>query len=267
MPPLTVSALYRYPVKSCRGHSYTSFELGVRGPAFDREWMVVNAEGLFLSQRKLPAMALIEVQFTESGLRLSAPGRAPLELVESREGSQRRVRVWRDECPAIDQGEAANRWLSEYLGCEASLVRMARGAHRAIDPRYDAGNRCVAFSDGFPILLISQASLDDLNSRLEIALPMDRFRPNLVVHGAKPYAEDDWKLLRVGGLEIEVVKPCTRCAITTTDQQSGGRAAEPLRTLANYRKTPAGVIFGQNCIHRRPGTLRVGDPVEVLESI
>ncbi len=266
MAPLRVSALYRYPVKSCRGQSHASLEFGTRGPAYDREWMVVDQARCFLTQRDEPSMALIEVQLEEhAGLRLDAPGMQPLELEGSDEGPQLEVRVWRDRSSAVDQGEAARRWLSAYLGREASLVRMARETHRAIDPHYDSRSRPVGFSDGFPILLLSQASLDDLNSRLEVALPMDRFRPNLVIEGATPYGEDDWRLIRVGELELEVVKPCTRCAITTTDQQTGQRAAEPLRTLAGYRKTRAGVIFGQNCIQRQEGRVQTGDSVEVLE--
>ncbi|MCP4036652.1 MAG: MOSC domain-containing protein [bacterium] len=262
---MTIGALYSYPVKSCRGLSHASLEFGVRGPAFDREWMVVDAQHRFLTQRDVPAMALIDVQLRDGRLCLSAPGSESFELEGDDGGAPIEVRVWRDDCAGVDQGEAASRWLSDYLGREVSLVRMARGTHRAIDSDYDSEDRPVAFSDGFPVLLISQASLEDLNSRLAVALPMDRFRPNLVIHGATPYAEDDWRLIRAGALELEVVKACTRCAITTTDQRSGERAVEPLRTLARYRKTPAGVIFGQNCIHRGPGVLRVGDPVEVLE--
>jgi len=175
------------------------------------------------------------------------------------------VEVWRHRGPALDQGDAAAALLSEHLEISCRLVRIPPDHARRVNPAFSPEEAHTAFSDGYPLLLVSEASLADLNARLETPLPMNRFRPNLVVRGCAPFAEDGWKRIRIGGLELDVAKPCDRCLVTTTDQATGERdGQEPLRTLATYRKRGEGVLFGQNLVHRGRGALALGASVEVL---
>ncbi len=249
----TITGLHIYPVKSCRGISLAAAELTGRGLAHDREWMVVDAAGQFLSQRTLPRMALIETALMSDTLRLSAPGQSgALELPLAGRGLSRcRVWVWRDDCAALDEGPAAAEWLSAFLGKPVRLVRFDP-AHRRLSSHQwtqgvDAENR---FTDGYPLLVISEESLEDLNSRLDAPLPKDRFRANIVILGLGPHGEDDINVLIGDGFEIRLVKPCERCSITTTDQATAAVGKEPLRTLAAYRRDAAlgGVTFGMNGI-------------------
>jgi uncharacterized protein YcbX len=174
------------------------------------------------------------------------------------------VKVWRDECPAYYCGEKAANWFSLFLNISARLVFMPSESRRLVDPHYSDGRQIVSFADGFPFLLISEASLGDLNRRLKKPLEMERFRPNLVVKGCQPYEEDSWKSIRIGDISFQVSKPCSRCVITTIDPSDGTTDKEPLRTLATYRATQGKVLFGQNLIHESEGTVEVGMEVEVV---
>ena len=227
--------------------------------------MVVDDAGVFLTQRALPRLALVEVALTTDSLHLSAQGQATtLEVpLAARDLPRRRVRVWRDECEALGEGPAAAAWLSAWLGQPAHLVRFDP-AHRRLSGHEwtsgaDAENR---FSDGFPLLVSSQESLDELNRRLAVPVPMDRFRPNLVISGLRAHGEDEIDSLIADGLEIRPVKPCERCRITTTDQRTAEAGVEPLRTLATYRRDESldGVTFGMNAtVTARAGaTLEIG---------
>jgi len=261
-----VSALYIYPIKSCGGLSVQQMPIEGRGPVLDRRFMVVDDNGSFLTQRQVPKMALVRPTITQTELLIEAPGMERLEVALSG-GDGRRVpiQVWSHSGEAEFAGDDPANWFSRYLGCSCRLVRWDEDQVRLCDPEYARFESQVAFADGFPVLLISEASLEDLNSRMEKPLPMNRFRPNLVVGECEPYAEDGWKQIRIGGLLFDVVKPCDRCVITTVDQTSGGVGKEPLRTLATYRRRGNAVSFGQNCIHHGPGMIRVGDEVEVIE--
>jgi uncharacterized protein YcbX len=264
---LIVTGLFRYPVKSCGGTSLADARIERRGIAHDREFMIVDAKtGLFLTQREFPRMAQIQPTVGDDDLRLDAPGMPQLVLNPARDGETRKVIVWRDRCPAVDQGPAVAGWLGEFLSTSCRLVRMADEHVRRVDRRYavrDADQ--VGFADGYPFLLISEESLADLNARLPVPLPMNRFRPNIVVSGGRaPYLEDRWRHIRIGDIEFRLVKACARCTITTTDQETGERGKEPLITLAGYRRSNRGVLFGQNMIHDGPGVIRCGDSVEVL---
>ena len=266
MSNLRLSGMYRYLVKSLAGESLERGRLDAFGLQMDRRWMLVDREGGFLSQRELPRMALITPRLTPEGLLLQAPERA--ELAVSRPGTEAerfKVRVWSDQCAAQSADPEADAWLSNYLGQACRLVYMPQESVRRVDQRYGRPEDRAAFSDGFPLLLISQASLDDLNGRLGEPLPMSRFRPNLVVEGCAPYAEDEWKMIRIGELTLRVVKPCSRCKITTIDPYTGETGPEPLKTLAGYRRRGKRVYFGQNLIHDTPGELALDLPVEVLE--
>jgi uncharacterized protein YcbX len=229
--------------------------------------MVIEAaSGLFFTQRELPRMALIRPDVANGALRLDAPEMTPLAARVAAEGPTRDVMVWRDRCPAVDQGDDVAAWLSDFLQQRCRLVRMADAHTRRVDPVYAVREADqVGFADGYPFLLISEESLADLNGRLAAPLPMNRFRPNIVVRGGTPYAEDRWRRIRVGAVELHLVKACARCAITTTDQQTAMVSREPLATLATYRRGERGVLFGQNAIHTSQGAIRVGDPVEVVD--
>ncbi len=264
MQSLRVSGLYRYPVKSLGGEASSSLEVGPRGPQFDRHWMVVDADGRFITQRQQPRMCLIQARTDdERALWLTAPG-MPEICGGERRAERLEVRVWDDVLSASAAGPAADRWLSEFLALPCRLVSLPDHVARPVDPDYAGPSDQVGFADGFPFLLISQASLDDLNSRLERPLPMLRFRPNLVVSGCDPYAEDRWRRLRIGDLEFRIAKPCSRCIIPTIDPATAQRSAEPLRTLRGYRRRDNKIYFGQNLVHRGSGRLAVDMPVEVL---
>ncbi|WUH99604.1 MOSC domain-containing protein [Spirillospora sp. NBC_00431] len=261
----TLIELNAYPLKGGGGTTLRSAELTARGLPFDREFMLITPEGRFLSQRDLAEMALLRPSYDGVVLTVDAPGAAaPLVHKALDDGKVLDVTVQRKEARGVDQGEEAAEWFMSVLGHDCRLVRFT--GHR---PTSRGGGE-VMFADGYPLLLISAESLDDLNARLadrdEKPLPMNRFRPSLVVEGLGAFGEDDARLLRVGETVIEVVKPCGRCVVTTTDQATGERGREPLRTLATYRTRDRAIRFGQNCVPRRLGTLTLGDPVEVIES-
>lgn len=261
-----VSAINIFPVKSLRGFAVAGTRLDRRGPRWDRRWMVVDPGGRFITQRQVHRMALVDVRLEADALVLAAPGMAALRVARAVPPQARclPVQVWSSRVEAVDCGEAAAAWLSRCLGRAARLVFMPEESRRAVDPDYAPAAATVGFADGFPLLLISQASLDDLNARLPAPLPMIRFRPNLVIDGTTAFAEDAWRELRIGGVRLRVVKPCGRCAIPCIDPGTGRAEAEPLRTLATYRRCGDEVLFGQNLLHLEQGEIRVGDAVDVL---
>jgi uncharacterized protein YcbX len=263
-----LSAIHVYPIKSCAALSPASAAVEPRGLAHDRRWMIVDGSGRFITGRQVPATVLIRATPDATGLRLEAPGHAATSIGFPRaDAPRRRVTVWDDEVEAPDAGDAAAAWITGVLGREARLVAMDAAAARAVDPSRARPGDEVSFADGYPLLLVSQAALDGLNSRLPADLPMLRFRPNLVVDGAAVHAEDGWKRLRIGEVEFEGVKPCVRCVFTTVDPEAGAfdPSGEPLRTLKTYRRGPKGITFGMNLIARGSGTLHVGDAVDVLD--
>jgi uncharacterized protein len=262
-----LARLHIYPIKSARGIELEESEVDRFGLQYDRRWMVVNPSGEFLSQRTHPRLALISPAIEREILRVSAPEMPPLELpLQPRDTARCRVVVWRDACSAIWLGDEAGGWFSELLDCTCGLVYLPDQAVRRADPAFAPAGTRVSFADAFPFLLTAEESLADLNRRLSRPLPMNRFRPNLVIAGAEPYAEDHWREIRIGSLPLLVVKPCGRCVVTTTDQATGERGTEPLRTLATYRRREGEVMFGQNLVHQSPGRLRVGDSVLVAAS-
>jgi uncharacterized protein YcbX len=259
----SLAALALYPVKSCAALTPTAWPVGPAGLDHDRSWLVVDADGRFLTQRTDPALAVVRPELRPGALRLHAPG-GQVDVPVGDEARQRPVEVWGFTGPAVDAGDEAAALLTEHLGRTARLVRPAPGFARPADPEAGPGVP-VLFADGFPLLVASTASLTDLNTRLAQPLPMDRFRPNLVVAGAPAWAEDRWRSIRIGGTAIDLVKPCTRCAVTTVDQATGRRdGAEPLRTLATFRRGARGVLFAMNAVPRGSGTLRLGDQVQVV---
>jgi uncharacterized protein len=262
-----ISGLYYYPIKSCRGFALETAQLEPRGIQHDRRLMITSATGLFLTQRDYPKLALIEPVIDGDRVQLHAPAMPPLQIQCRDDGQRVPVKIWNDETTAIDQGALAADWLSTFLQVTCRLVRVAPDSIRPVTPRYavNPGDQ-VGFADGFPLLLIAQESLDDLNTRLAAPIKMNRFRPNIVVSGCAPYAEDSWSRISIAGIQFDLVKPCARCVITTTDQATAERGKEPLRTLATYRTIDSKVMFGQNVLHDRSGSIRVGDEVEIIEA-
>lgn len=261
-----VDGLYFYPIKSCRGTSLSVAEVGPRGIVADRQWMIVDEKREFLTQRDLPRMALVKPRLIDGILEMTAPGMPALTVSSAVQRERTQVSVWDDRCAAVDEGPHAAEWLSAFFEVSCRLVRIPDDEMRRADPEYAGPNDQVGFADGFPFLLTSRASLDDLNRRLSVPLPMNRFRPNIVVDGSDAFEEDRWKRIRIDGITFAVAKPCARCAITTTDQDTAERSHEPLRTLATFRHVAGrGVMFGQNLIHDRSGVIHVGAEVEVLE--
>ncbi|MFN3704743.1 MAG: MOSC domain-containing protein [Thermoflexales bacterium] len=263
---LRLAALVCYPIKSCRGMSVEVAAVEQRGLAKDRLMMVVDEDGQFVSQRSAPSLALIAPALAEDVLTLRAPNMPELSIQVHHQGARRRVRVWNDTCEAVDQGEAVADWLSHYLGQRVRLVRLADDCVRRVDPRYAVTDHDeVSFADGYPCLVTTQASLDALNARLSRPIPMDRFRPNLVIAGNHAFEEDTWAEIAVGDVRLALVKPCSRCTVITIDQSTGQGDPEPLRALESFRRRDGKVMFGQNAIVLNTGVVRVGDPVRVLQ--
>jgi uncharacterized protein YcbX len=267
---LTVSELNIYPVKGLKGIALDEARATARGLENDRRWMVVDAQGSFLTQRHVPKMATVWTELFDDALALSAPDMDVLEVpLEARDGEPMRAIVWRSTCDAIAVSPAADAWLSEYLGVPCRLVHMPESTRRYSNPDYAGRGKLVGFADGYACLATSHSSLAELNERLAVqghrALPMNRFRPNIVVAGAPAWAEDAWREIGIGGAAFRAAKPCGRCQVTTTDQATGEvRGPEPLATLATYREhAEFGIMFGMNWVVDVPGALRVGDAVTV----
>jgi len=264
-----VDSLHVHPIKSCRGHAVDEAALDRFGLTGDRRFLIVDERGQFLTQRTLPKLALIEPLVQTDTLALNAPGRPSLRIAATPppESPSLQVVVWRDTVAAVDLGPEVAAWLGDYLESPARLVAMPPEFSRPIrKPAAYPGDEA-AFADAFPLLVLSEASLADLNDRLDEPLPMDRFRPNLVVRECPAFAEDSWRRIRIGDVVLRAAGPCARCVVTTTEQRTLERGKEPLRTLAQYRRSADGEVnFGQNYIHEtKAGVLRVGMRVEVLE--
>lgn len=259
---ITVRSLHIYPVKSCRGIDVDAAEVAATGLRYDRQWMVTGLDGGFLSQRSHPELTRVTTRLDGDHLIIAVPGRSTLEVpLEGPTGDPRSVTVWNDTCEATTTGPEAADWFSSLLGVPCELVRQHESGTRQVDTRHAAPGDRVGFADGFPFLLISRASVDELNRRLEKDVPADRFRANIVVDGCGAHAEDEWSAITIGEVDFRVAKPCARCVVITTDQLRGTRSAEPLRTLARYRTTNGKILFGQNLVHRGTGLVQVGDEV------
>lgn len=247
-----ITGLNIYPIKSCRGIALEQARLTETGFEHDREWLVITPEGRFLTQRERPQLAQVETAITGDQLVLNKPNGAELSLPLNLTGPELEVTIWRDKAAAFDAGDQAAAWLTEHLGKPARLVRFDKRRKRARNDQWTEGVEALnQFSDGFPWLLISQGSLDELNRRMAKPLPMNRFRPNIVVDGLPPFGEDSVDEFVAGEVRLKAVKPCDRCVVTTTDQITGERSSdEPLRALKEFRfdRNLRGVLFGQNMI-------------------
>lgn len=291
-----ISQINIYPVKSLKGISLESSVVEKRGLRSDRRWMLTDRNGYFFTQRELPHMATIRIAMDEDGLIASAPGAEELRIALRPEVRLRQhVTVWQSEVEAHVYDRHVNEWFSEVLKRECRLVLMPETTERHVSEQFDSGEDIVSFADGYPLLVIGEGSLEELNRRIAEngdagagkvpafhPIPMNRFRPSIVVRGSDPFAEDNWAKIRVGEAVFRVVKPCGRCVVTTTDQEKGEVVGkEPLRTLATFRKAsdvrpegyerfghgPNSVLFGENLIPENPGAvIKLDDEVEVLET-
>lgn len=272
MTNLFLSELNIYPVKSLAGISIASSILERRGLKHDRRWMLIDPEHNFITQRQIPKMGLIKVKALNKGLEFFHKSMGslfvPFNIKEymDTELLALEVSVWGDKCQALSVGNYADGWFSEFLGIKCQLAYMPDNSIRKPDIQR-SDNDLVSFADGFPVLLTTEGSLDKLNSKLEKPVPMNRFRPNIVIKGAEAYEEDKWKKIKIGEIIFDLVKPCTRCVIINTDQETAEVFQEPLKTLAREHKINNKVIFGQNLIPQQEGFLHLGDRVEILEYI
>ncbi|GAB3342018.1 MOSC domain-containing protein [Larkinella ripae] len=258
-----------YPIKSLGGISLTEAIVEQKGFRYDRRWMLVKPDGVFLTQRENTIMALVEVELTDRSLRVfhrQHPDEVLEIPLEQTSGEALTAYVWNDQ--AVDSlvvSPEADAWFSRLLGFPCRLVYMPENSLRPVDPKYAEPDDVVSFADGFPYLVISTDSLDELNRRVDKPLEMIRFRPNLVVEGASPHDEDTWYRFQIGALTFYGVKPCARCVLTTIDPETAQKGKEPLKTLATYRRLDKKILFGQNVLAGGTGTLRVGQPVTILE--
>lgn len=288
-----ISEINIYPIKSLKGISRDSAVVEERGLRYDRRWMLTTPDGVFFTQREFPQMAAISVEVESGGLRVSCEKTGALHIpFEPDRGERKPVTIWQSLCDGLVYYGPVSEWFSDAIGTDCRLVHMPDNSRRNLNPRFDRGNDIVSFADGYPLMMLGEASLAELNERIaENAehreeyfepLPMNRFRPNLVVSDSDAFAEDNWQRIRIGGEAMfRSTKPCERCVITTVDQSKGEfTGKEPLRTLATFRKAkniipnrceqlgvdPNGVLFGQNLIAETPGaTITAGDEVVILE--
>jgi len=264
---LEVQDIFIYPIKSLGGIRLSEALVEEKGFQHDRRWMLVDEQGLFISQRDHPQLALLSVELCENDLTVFVRTEKtnsiniPLELAN---GPEILVTIWDDQVLAKVVDPEIGRWFSDYLGIEVNLVVMPESSHRKVDQRYAVHGESVSFADGMPYLLIGQESLNDLNSRLERPVPMDRFRPNIVFSGGSPFLEDSLREIKIGEVEFQIVKPCARCIMTTVDQETGKKGKEPLKTLSGYRTLNSKVYFGQNVVALRTGKVKIGDPIQPL---
>jgi uncharacterized protein YcbX len=264
MSAITVKQIIVYPIKTLAGVSVDSAEIEPRGLKYDRRWMLVDADGKFISQREFPKLALTSVRFEQDGIVVLAGGQEPLLVPFDLHASETiNVRIWADETVAFPVDPVAAEWFSTYIGSPATLVVMPQNTVRPITPTFFPTDT-VSFADEFPIMLLGENSLNDLNTRLDKPLPMNRFRPNIVTTGHDAFSEDTWADIKIGSEHIHGVYGCARCSMTTIDQETAERGIEPLKTLATFRKFGQKIIFGRDLIPETTGWIHVGDPVEVL---
>jgi uncharacterized protein YcbX len=263
---LSVSELYIYPIKSLGGISLDVARLTDKGLQYDRRWMLVDMNNRFITQREFPVMSLLQVSLTEESLRIQhkkISGETLFIPFQPQSNEMQMVEIWEDKCKAQLVSHEADEWFSDMLVMQCRLVYMPDTTNRNVDSMYAMNKEITSFSDGYPMLMIGQSSLDDLNSHLPEPLPMNRFRPNIVFTGGKPFEEDTMEHFVINEIDFFGVKLCSRCAITTIDQDEATKAKEPLKTLATYRMQDNNVYFGQNLLSKGEGEIHIGDLIEI----
>lgn len=271
MKELILSDIFIYPIKSLGGISLSNSKVEKRGLQFDRRMMLVDEKGEFLTQRDFPEMALLKTIIFDSNLVVIHSlfnHSITLTVNPDNDILQKiiKVKIWDDEVEAKIVSKEADEFFTDMLGIKCHLVYMPESEKRIVDPtkKYVSDEHIVSFADGYPFLIIGQSSLDELNRRLENPLPINRFRPNFVFTGGEPFEEDNWKDFLIGDVRFKAVKPCARCVITTTDQETAIRNQEPLKTLSTFRKIDNKVLFGMNLVSYSEGFIKVGDRISLL---
>jgi len=265
---LQVSELFIYPIKSLGGIAKQKVDIINTGFKHDRRWMLVDEHHLFLSQRSHHQMALLQPSETENGILVTHkhfPSQQILIPFQTDQDNKLKVTVWDDNCAAVMVDQELNKWFSDMLHFNCKLVYMPDDSKRLVDKAYASNEEITSFSDGYPILMVGQASLDQLNEKLAIQLPMNRFRPNIVFTGGHPHLEDEMKTFHINGQYFSGVKPCARCVMTTIDQQTAATNKEPLATLSRYRMKNNKIYFGQNVLQHQHGQLQTGDEIIITE--
>ncbi len=264
---LKVSQLYIYPVKSLGGIAKQRADITDTGFKYDRKWMLVDENNLFISQRSCPEMVLLQTAETENGITVfhkQNPQEAIIIPFDNENDEKIKVVIFEDTCDAIEVGKEQNEWFSDVLQTNCKLVCMPDDTKRLVDKKYAANEEVTSFTDGYPILMIGQSSLDSLNEKLTEALPMDRFRPNIVFTGGHAHIEDEMASFEINKINFLGVKLCSRCVITTINQQTARKGKEPLKTFATYRMKDNKVYFGQNVLHQQNGDISIGDEIKII---
>ncbi|KAF3984516.1 MAG: MOSC domain-containing protein [Methylococcales symbiont of Hymedesmia sp. n. MRB-2018] len=265
MPYPVLSDIYVYPVKSLAGIKVSKWPVTTKGLLYDRKWMLIDSNNQFLSQRQIPKMALIQTQLTHSKLILSMHSTDSISLpINATTGDSCNITIWGDTCMAKQTSLKVNQKLSDFLNIQCQLVYQPDDIVRPVDPNYSKKTDQINFSDGFPFLLTSEASMTALNKEMNLELSIERFRPNLVISQCEPYAEDSWRKISINSIDFRLPKPCSRCAIPTIDPTTANTGKEPLRTLNRLRKWNKQVYFGQNALHDQSGELAIGSEVHIV---
>jgi uncharacterized protein YcbX len=263
-----LSQIYIYPVKSLPGISLNESLVQERGLLYDRRWMIVNSENVFITQRLFPQMVFVDVKIEKEKIIFHHRNKniEPLELSLTEYPEKKTsVEIWDDKCEAVEYSKEINEWFSHALDTKCKLVYMPNTTERKTSVKYFKDSKNVSFADGYPFLIIGEEALKFLNSKLINKVSMSQFRPNLVFSGGKEHDEDKWNDITIGELKFSVGKPCARCVITTINPQDGKKNKEPLATLSKYRNFSGKVMFGQNVISHSEGIVRLGDKIELLQ--
>jgi uncharacterized protein len=263
---VNLSQIWVYPVKSLGGIQLTTAAVESRGLQHDRHWVIVDKNYRFVSQREHPQMALLGVEIKNNSLIINdKTSESQIEVpFIPQTADHRSVSIWDDTVAAVAVSDACDAWLSQKLHTTLRLMYLPDASPRPADRKYSPFDTDVSFADGFPFLVIGQASLNDLNSRLATPVEMLRFRPNFVIEGSLPYSEDHWYEFTIGAQVFWGVKPCARCILTTVNPQTGTRdGKEPIQTLSSYRKHNNKIYFGQNVVTNQRGRIQIGDAVVV----
>jgi uncharacterized protein YcbX len=263
---LKLSEIFIYPIKSLGGISLDSAIVEERGLKYDRRFLLVDENDIFMTQRDFPQLAFLKLSFSEKGFKVLNTQNNSHTFIPFESDSKEiiRVTIWDDVCNAVRVNKDLDDWFSNSINKKCSLVFMRDNEKRIVEKNYMNEEHIVSFADAYPFLIIGQSSLDDLNARLDAPLPINRFRPNFVFSGGKPYEEDNWKDFIIGDVKFKAVKPCARCVITTTDQETSQRSDEPLKTLSAYRKINNKVMFGMNVICNKTGSLSINENITLV---
>lgn len=259
---LKLSEIWIYPVKSLGGIRMASAEVMPKGLRYDRRWILIDHENKFMTQREHPRMALFKMSLDQNKLQIHYSGET-LDLFPDLDpqGEPVQTIVWNDQVSVNEVSPSHSSWISERLGHPCRLMAFPEKNSRPVDKKYSLNDEHVSLADGYPFLIIGQASLDDLNSRMNVPVPMNRFRPNFVFTGGKAFEEDQWKEFHIGDVKFTAVKPCARCVLTTVDQETAEKGKEPLKTLATFREQNNNVLFGMNLLGPGSGVVMVGDEI------